>query len=726
MYEAYPFWFTFFTALKYRVVLSAKSSAKLYELGLETIPSETVCYPAKLVHGHIADLVAKGVKKIFYPCILHSPAEASAAREYYNCPIVASYPETIAANMEVLEAHAVAFMHPFLPVGHRNRLIKRLRAELAAESISYKEIAQAVDQAYAEQAAYKAAVRAKGKEILEYATKHTGRAIVLAGRPYHVDPAVNHGLPELIQSFGLPVLSEDTVEPLWEDAEHLRVVDQWAYHARLYKAAGAVGESQHPELELVQLNSFGCGLDAITMDQVKELLTRYGKHYMFIKLDEISNLGAARIRLRSLFATLKEKRSLPERVRSDPPKAVFTAKAKKTHTILAPQMSPLHFQFVQAALEKAGYHVVIPEVEKSSAIEEGLKYVHNDACYPAILVIGQMLCALQSGKYDLEKTSIVMAQTGGGCRASNYIALLRKALADCKLPNIPVFSLWGEKSPGFSLTASLGSDLMMAVVYGDLLTHVLHRVRPYEKIPGAANRLYAQWAARCREALLGGERRAFDTNVRQIVKAFDTLPLVSEARKTRVGIVGEILVKYHPWANNALVDLLEQENTEVLLPDLLHFFQYAAYDRIVEHDLLAGALGEKLKAKLFIRLLNFYRRSTQKALTASKRFTPSHTIQQMAASVSDLLSLGNMTGEGWLLTAEIVALLRGGVKNIICVQPFGCLPNHIVAKGMFKRLRKRYPDANIVALDYDAATSEVNQLNRIKLLLSIARESRSL
>lgn len=726
MYEDYPFWFTLFTALNYRVVLSAQSSPKLYRMGLETIPSETVCYPAKLAHGHIADLVAKGVKKIFYPCIPRGQAERPAECGRYNCPVVASYPESIAANMEVLETNGVAFWRPFLPIGHRKRLIKRLHAELAVERISYREIARAVDLAYAEQAEYRAAVKKKGKEILDYVAAHTGRAVVLAGRPYHVDPAIHHGLPELIQYFGLPVLSEDVLEPVWEDAGPLRVVDQWVYHARLYRAAVAVGESQYPELVLIQLNSFGCGLDSITMDQVRELLSRYGKTYLSIKLDEISNLGAARIRVRSLLVSLQERKAFPKLTRIGAPPAVFTAEAKKKHTVLAPQMSPIHFQFVQAALENAGYHVVIPEVDKASAIEAGLKYVHNDVCYPAVLVIGHMLCALQSGKYDLDRTSIVMAQTGGGCRASNYIALLRKALADCNLSHIPVFSLWGEKSPGFSLTVSLCGDLVTAVLYGDLLSRVLHRVRPYETERGAAGQLYTMWAARCRQALLRGERHGFEANVRRIVEDFDTLPLVTEARKTRIGIVGEILVKYHPWANNALVDLLEQENAEVSMPDLLHFFQYTAYDRIVERDLLAGGLGDKLKAQGFLRLLDFRCKCLQKALADSRRFTPPHTIKQLAALAKPFLSLGNMAGEGWLLTAEIAALLQSGVNNIVCVQPFGCLPNHVVAKGMFKRLRRYYPDANIVALDYDAAESEVNQLNRIKLLLSIAKESQSL
>nr|WP_245542139.1 acyl-CoA dehydratase activase-related protein [Propionispira raffinosivorans] len=727
MYEDYPFWFTFFTSLKYRVVLSAKSSAQIHQMGLETIPSETVCYPAKLAHGHIVDLVKKGVKKIFYPCIFHSQEEHGEKDKLYNCPVVTSYPENINANMEILEKENVKFMHPFLPMNNRRRLIKRLQQELFDENISYSELVIAVDNAYAEKNAYRKAVNEKGREILEYIAMHGGKGVVLAGRPYHIDPEINHGLPELIQSFGIPILSEDSVEALWEDEESLRVIDQWGYHSRLYKAAILVSEYQYPELEIIQLNSFGCGLDAITMDQVKEILNKYGKIYTSIKLDEINNLGAARIRLRSLFASLQERKQgfyvEPKSLYFEKP--IFT-KDKKNYTVLAPQMSPMHFQFLQVCLKKAGYHIIIPKVKKSSAIEEGLKYVHNDACYPAVLVIGQMISALKSGEFDLKKTAIIMTHTGGGCRASNYIALLRKALMDSGMPGIPVISLNGEKSPGFSMTLPLLRDLVMAILYGDLLMNVTYRLHPYEKVKGSVERVYSKWVNICKKSLLIGSKKIFTNNIYEIVKDFDSLPIHNDKAKIKIGIVGEILVKYHPWANNQLVNLLEKENMEIILPDLLSFFQYSIYDKIVEYDLLAGSLRAKIKAKIFIKILDFYHKNIQKALLNSDRFKPSHTIEELADLSKKYLSLANMTGEGWLLTAEIVALLEEGVNNIICVQPFGCLPNHIVAKGMLKKLRKDYPKANILALDYDSAISEVNQVNRIKLMIAIADRNLSL
>ena len=730
MYEDYPFWFTFFTTLGYRVVLSGKSSRKLYEMGLETIPSETVCYPAKLVHGHIADLINKGVKKIFYPSILYNASPNHATDKCYNCPIVTSYPENIAANMEALESGDVTFWHPFLPIDNPVRLAKRLSQELASENLSKREISSALEKAYAEQAAYKADVRQKGEEVIQYIRENQGQGIVLAGRPYHIDPEINHGLPDLIRSFGLAVLSEDAVQHMKGALWPLRVVDQWSYHSLLYKAADVVANLQHPELELIQLNSFGCGLDAVSIDQVKEILDSYQKIHTVIKLDEINSLGAARIRVRSLLATLQEKKLLSVKRQVEIPvrsnKVVFTTDMKKTHTILAPQMSPVHFQFVQTSLQKAGYQLIIPTVPDKLAVEEGLKYVHNDACYPAILVIGQLVSALKSGEFDLGNTSIMMAQTGGGCRASNYTAMLRKALQDIGMAHIPIVSLWGEKSPGFSLTLPLFNDLIMGILYGDLLMRVVQRVRPYEKVAGSTDALYDHWVTQCQQTLRTGNRQNFKKNVYEIVRDFDCLPIYDTLVKTRVGIVGEILVKHHPVANKDIVKLLEIEQAEVIVPDIMNFFLYTAYDRIVDYDLLAGTLSNKVKAEIFSKILEFYRSDMKRALSESKRFEAPHSIKELAAMARRHLSLGNMTGEGWLLIGEIVALLQSGIKNIVCVQPFGCLPNHIIAKGMFKELRKHYRGANIISLDYDSATSEVNQLNRIKLMLSVEGERKRL
>ncbi|MDR3269987.1 MAG: 2-hydroxyacyl-CoA dehydratase [Peptococcaceae bacterium] len=726
MYEDYPFWHTFFTELGYRVVLSERSSKRVYEMGMETIPSESACYPAKLVHGHITSLLKRGVKKIFHPCIPFNQKEDPEANNRYNCPIVISYPETIYANVDALRQSDVKYYHPFLPLDAPKRLAQRLWHELKEENLSKREVTAAVQKAYAAWSNYKQDVRRQGEEALRYIDEHDIKGIVLAGRPYHIDQEINHGIPEMIQSFGFAVLSEDSIRHLGAIERPLRVVDQWVYHSRLYAAASFVARKKN--LELVQLNSFGCGLDAITSDQIKEILESYGKIYTLLKIDEINNLGSARIRVRSLIAAIQEREKLhftPQKLREATPRVLFTEEMKKTHTILVPQMAPIHFQFLQTVFENAGYNLeVLPSVDQT-VIDEGLRFVHNDACYPAIIVIGQLMQALRSGKYDLDNTSVMMSQTGGGCRATNYIALIRKALHDAKIPHVPVISLNTaglEKNPGFKITMRMFDEILMALIYGDLLMRVLYRVRPYEMVNGTTQRLYETWSERCRESLKNHNKKEFNENIRRIVNDFDLLPVQEDLLKPRVGVVGEILVKFHPTANNNIVALLESEGAEAVVPDLTDFFLYGAYDSKFNYKYLSGTFKGMLVGNWTIARIESYRKAMKQALRVSRRFDAPPAIDVLAGYAKEHLSLGNQTGEGWFLTGEMVELLHSGVNNIVCLQPFACLPNHITGKGMVRELRRAYPTANIAPIDYDPGASEVNQLNRIKLMLSVAQE----
>jgi predicted nucleotide-binding protein (sugar kinase/HSP70/actin superfamily) len=534
----------------------------------------------------------------------------------------------------------------------------------------------------------------------------------------------------MIQAYGFAVLSEDSINHLGEIERPLRIVDQWVYHTRLYSAASYVATQE--SLELIQLTSFGCGLDAVTTDQVKEILEAYGKIYTVLKIDEINNLGAARIRVRSLIAALQErdKQSFtPEKLFEKLPRIVFTKEMKKTHTLLVPQMSPIHFQFLKTGFDLAGYTLeILPSVDKA-AIDEGLKYVHNDACYPAIIVVGQIMRALGSGKYDLDNTSVIISQTGGGCRATNYIAFIRKALKDAQMEHVPVVALNTgnssslEKNPGFKITLPIFNRLMKGLIYGDLLMRVLYRVRPYEKVPGSANRLYEKWVERCQESLKNGNNKDYNKTIHQIVQDFDHLELNEELVKPKVGVVGEILVKFHPTANNNIVELLEAEGAEAVVPDLADFLLYSALDNRIKYEKLSGSFWGMLSGNLSINRIESYRKEMKKALEASQRFTAPKPIQEIAKYAANHLSLANQAGEGWFLTGEMVELIRSGVNNIVCLQPFACLPNHITGKGMFREIRRSYPSANIAPIDYDPGASEVNQLNRIKLMLSVAKDN---
>lgn len=723
MYENYPFWFTFLTELGFRVELSPVSSRKIYELGMDTISSDTACYPAKIAHGHITALVNQGVKHIFYPCIPKERKEYPAADNCFNCPIVVGYAEVLRANMDILHEQKVKFHNPFLPYNDKKMLSQRLWEEFREFDVSLSEITRAVEKAWQEDLRVKEDIRHKGEKVLQWLRDNNRKGIVLSGRPYHLDPEVNHGIPALITSLGMAVLTEDSVAHLGHVLRPLRILDQWMYHSRLYEAADFV--AKQPNLELIQLNSFGCGPDSVAAEQAQEILGRTGKLYTMIKIDEVSNLGAVKIRIRSLQAAMEARKNRPVfalPVINDYPKKVFTKEMRKTHTIIAPQMAPIHFELVQEAVRSEGYYIdILPKVEKED-IEEGLKHVNNDSCYPSIIIIGQILRALKSGKYDLNNTSIVMSQTGGPCRASNYLGLLKKALISNGLQDIPIISLnvsGLEKSPGFKLTLNLGHKAVLAMIYGDLLMKVLYRVRPYEAEPGISEKRMKEWIEKCKNNIHNPDHRIFRLNLKNIVRDFEKIKIRDEQRP-RVGLVGEILVKYHPAANNNMADFIEKAGAEIVVPGLTEFFLYCGYGEEFEYRYLTGDYKRKVISNLFVKYIERYRQDMREALIGSKRFSTPPSIYEMADSVKSILSLCNHTGEGWLLTAEMVELIEEGASNIICMQPFACLPNHITGKGMIKSLKDRYPQANIVTVDYDPGASEVNQINRIKLMLERA------
>ena len=874
MYENYPFWFTLLTSLGFKVMISGRSSHELFETGIESIASENICYPAKLVHGHIKWLLNKGVKNIFYPCVSYEENLVPNTDNHYNCPVVANYPVVIGANMPELREEGIRYMRPYFNMANHELMVDRIVEEFAWANVTREEAEIAVKAAYAENEVFKHDVQMEGLKALAYMKEHDCRGIVLAGRPYHIDPEVNHGIPETICSLGMVVLSEDSIcelqpgeklnpseflaadedDPRKKNANGfrhvedrkvtkmpLRVTNQWAYHSRLYAAANFV--ASYPGLELVQLNSFGCGLDAITTDQVSEILADKADVYTMLKIDEVSNLGAAKIRLRSLKAAVEERernhrRALAGAVpgKQDQPvqsDAVAEAKAKlemaqaqlaeaqaqlesaeagakrgefrktgteaptlgrqvmlntvmkanpklteavkaaskraaengvgeakksahnsatmskyanrvpfgkdmKDYTIVAPQMSPIHFSLVESVIRSGGYKFDILEHASRENVETGLKYVNNDACYPAIMVIGQLVDAILDGKYDPEHTALAITQTGGMCRATNYFGLIRKALIDAGYPQIPVIAISTqgiEDNPGFKATPALLHRVIKALIIGDLLMKCLYRVRPYEVTPGSANQLYKTWNTIVRETLenhgrsktarkfIGKGYLPYSTLVKEIVKSFDALPLKDEPRKVRVGVVGEILVKYQPDANNHVVDVIESQNCEAVVPGIMEFMTTRPYiSDWNEHYLGMG--GNKLGYALMRKALDLYNAPVHKAIDlAHGKFSQDLPMPELVKKADEVTSVGVQAGEGWLLTAEILELIESGCPNVICAQPFACLPNHVTGRGMFGKIRRLHPEANIVSIDYDPGASEANQLNRIKLMIAAAKKA---
>lgn len=783
LYENYPFWHAFFTKLGFSVVLSDQTSSKTYDAGIESMPSESACYPAKLSHGHIMNLLKKDPDFIWMPCIRWERQEDDGATNHFNCPIVMSYPQALGLNVDELSAHSVEYLAPFLPYDKKRELKRRLyevvseqrekdaaqgKGRFKGEHITRAEIDAAVNEAWEADLEFKDAMHRKGDEALAWIEGHDAHGIVLAGRPYHNDPEINHAIPELVHSFGFAVLTEDSIAHKMEPERPIRVVDQWMFHSRLYRAARFVASRN--DLDLIQLFSFGCGLDALTTDQVQEILEASGKIYTVLKIDQVSNLGAARIRVRSLMAALSEQRAELERqtregeahevepigvhladgsleraratdtARRAPVYRKTTSAAfekvrytqdmqKAGYTILAPQMSPIHFELIEELLKNEGYNVVLLPSVDQGAVEAGLKYVNNDICYPSILVTGQIMEAVLSGRYDLSHTAVLISQTGGGCRATNYIALIRKALKDAGHPEVPVISISAasgldEDNPGFNIfKPELIFKTLYGLLYGDLIMQLLYRVRPYEAQPGSADALYERWMAEAKGLMLTATRKRFYELCQRTIDAFDALPLLDDRSKPRVGVVGEILVKFHPTANNQLVKVIEQEGCEANVPGLVDFFLFGLTNAINTNRELGTKAKSRVTHMAGIKLIEGYRAPINKMLEKSARFEGYPDIFDLAAKAEKVLSLCNTMGEGWLLTAEMCDLIESGTPNIVCAQPFACLPNHVVGKSVIKRLRQMHPESNIVAVDYDPGASEVNQLNRIKLMISVAKEN---
>ncbi len=727
MYENYPFWYTFFTKLGYQVVLSPISTHKIYELGIESIPSESECYPAKLAHGHITWLINQKVDFIFYPAIFYERNEFKEAGNHYNCPIVTSYSENIKNNVEEIGRGEVNFVNPFLSFVSPNAIANELTKYFP--EISSGDIHNAVVAGWKEMEQARKDVQKKGEEVVAYLNETGKRGIILAGRPYHLDPEINHGIPELITGYDIAVLTEDSVSHLAKPERPLIVMDQWMYHSRLYSAASFAKTTEN--IDLIQLNSFGCGLDAVTTDQVNDILSGSGKIYTCLKIDEVNNLGAARIRVRSLISALKvrEKKQQKREIHSSAiTKVKFTKEMRKEYTLLCPQMSPIHFDILGPAMASCGYHLEVLSNDNRHSVDVGLKYVNNDACYPSLLVVGQLMQALLSGKYDLHKTALLISQTGGGCRATNYIGFIRRALIKADMAYIPVVSLnlgGIETNPGFKMNLPLLVRAAYGAMLGDVFMRCVYRMRPYEKVAGTTDAIHEKWK---KEAIafvtgkyptFGGLKRL----TKKIIADFDSIEIDEDLRKPRVGIVGEILVKFSPAGNNHLVELLESEGAEAVVPDLLDFMLYCFYNQIYKAKHLGTSKKTARLCALGIRALEFLRSPATKAFTKSKHFEPAAHIHETVENAKPIVSIGNQTGEGWFLTGEMVELIHHGTPNIVCTQPFGCLPNHVVGKGVIKEIRKRYPTSNIVAIDFDPGASEVNQLNRIKLMLSTAQKN---
>lgn len=730
MYTHYPFWFTLFTNLGYRVELSPPTNRALFAAGLASVPSQSVCYPAKLAHGHVLALLERGIKHIFFPCIPREEQEFPELCDTFSCPVACGYPQVVRENLPELASHGAVLHAPFVNLTHTAALVRNLAKEFDLPRV---QVRAAVRLALQEQRRYRHELRAEARRIYEDVRRNHGALVVLAGRPYHVDPQVHHGLPEFIAGLGAAVISEDAIPHGGLDSpllHSLRARNQWAYPARLYRAAAWVGQADHAgaRVEMVQITSFGCGLDAITTDQVRELLRAGGKLYTLIKMDEGNALASARIRIRSLLAVTRARsKAAAERPALPLAPAVFTRRHAASHTILVPQMAPLHFPLMVEALEGDGHQVrLLPEVS-ARAVDLGQAYVNNDACYPAIVAIGQLLEALCDGRCDPARTALLFSQTCGPCRASNYPGMLRKALRECGFPQVPVLRLsasGADSQPGFRPGRALMGRMVLGMLGGDMLQRLSLFTATYERHKGDTEDRTQAWLQTLAPAVRQGDVDAFQKQMPRLLRDFEQIPLDLTPRP-RVAVVGEILLTYHEDANKHIVSQIRQEGGEPLLPDLTNFMLYCLMDSIYDWRAQGGGALAALGSALAIRRVEKLRRGPRGLLAGSplaNKLMPVAHIDGLAHLGEQALSLGNAAGEGWLLPAEMLEFMHHGVNNVLCLQPFGCLPNHVVGRGSFKTVRRLHENANIMAIDYDPGSSEANQLNRIRLFMAMAKE----
>ncbi len=721
IYEHYPYWHALFTALGMHVELSPLTTKDIAELGNITIPSQSLCYPAKLTHGHVSYLAAQGIKDIFLPCIPREAKVDKAMADSYACPVVGGYPEALKLNV-ITQYPGLKIHTPFLDISKRATVLRALKE--CFPQLPPREIKQAIAKAQQALAAYRNALEAEGERLVKKAEDEGKTLIVLSGRPYHIDPLINHGIPSLISSMGTIVVTEDAVFQLAKHRPKLDVVNQWAFHSRLYKAAEFAAEN--PNVQMVQLVSFGCGIDAITSEQVRKILERHDKIYTLLKIDEGDTLGAAKIRIKSLLTAVNANALSHLSGESLHQQKQDKGVPNELRTLYVPQMAPIHFPILTSALQALGYKVqLLPEVN-DKAIELGLKYVNNDACYPAIVVIGQLIEALVSNKIDAERAALLLAQTCGPCRATNYPALLRWALHDLGYDKVPIVTLSSYDLDTDALHLKLGLHglyrLMKGILLGDLLQKLYFHTKTYEVQKGSSDKVLQAMVEKCSAYMLSSQRHHnYVKIIRAIVAAFSEIKLQEVQNKPKVGIVGEILLKYHPKANLDLMNTLIEEGAEPVIGDISSFLLYCLNDSIFQAKYMKGSWVRATGSWIISHRFNHMRNVISRALEQSKfeSLTPFNDYKQ---AIEGLVSVGQQAGEGWLLTAEMIDYIEHGVNNVLCVQPFACLPNHVTGKGVMRAIRMGYENANLCSIDFEAGTSQSNVSNRLKLFLSQAKE----
>ncbi len=731
MYENFPFWHTLLEQSGVEVILSSPSNTALYEQGLGTVMSDSICFPAKLVHGHIYDLGSKKVDRIFMPMIFHEP-ESDASYNTYNCPIVTGYSEVIQSSINPLRRWNIPFDYPTISFKTESLLKKGCWEYLSGIkelNLSKKNFDKAFENALTEQKKFKESIRIKGLELIEKSKQTGSPLVVLAGRPYHVDPMINQKTPEILINLGVYVLSEDSIPE--ENTQHTdHYLSQWAFPARITNAAKWVA-LQGLQVRLVQINSFACGPDSIVIEETKELLQTVGKNNNLIRVDEISSTGSIRLRLRSIveFSKYSKANTLQTSSKKRKDNAIFEEK-DKDRIILSPLFSGIYSRLFPPLFKLCGYNLVTLPTTSNLTLEEGLKYTNNEICYPAITIIGDLISALKSGQYDRNKIAVGITQTGGQCRASNYLALIKKAMINAGFADIPIISVSMSNGlhhqPGFKIPwLKIMRKFLTSVIIADEFSKMYHSLVFREINKGESLRTLDTYMTKLENQLecKGGIDKLYDI-LAEGVQAFNAVE-VKPGTFPKIGIVGEIYLKYNTYGNLNVIDWLNKQEIEVIQPSLLNFFIQDLVNVSVNKSANIDTLTwkGKLGVNVLTYILNKSLQRSHKICSKFKFYSKYHDIKELAKKAGSFINLAHQYGEGWLIAGELGMFAQDQVYNVISVQPFGCIANQVISKGIEKKIKERYPKMNLLFLDFDAGTSEVNIFNRLYFMIRAAKDS---
>lgn len=762
MYEEYPFWHRLLTDCGFRVVLSSPSRMKPYEAALCHVMSDNICFPAKLVHSHIAELAHSGVERILMPYTVFERKDSATAVNSYNCPIVSGYSDVVRSS----QATDVSIDSPVVNFSDNTLLWKQIKKYMKGLGVGANTIKKAFRAALDAQHDFEVAVRDKNIEIYKDSCCRGVLTILLAGRPYHADDFVQHRLGEMLSALGVNVISDDIVRlsPYMSDGDTLGV-RQWAFPNRIIKAAQWVGETAlgkhspaetangsletangrfeaqngatigNPDVEFVEMTSFGCGPDAFIQDEVRALLHRYDKTLTLLKIDDVQNLGSLRLRVRSLIESIREqaatrKSGAENTIKAVPPISLPKAEdMKERPTVLVPFISEYVSDLLQAFADLNGYNMqVLPMGDEESA-RLGLKYSNNEVCYPATLIVGDFIKALQSGRYDLNKVAVGITQTGGQCRATNYAGLIKRALIESGFQQVPVITVGVTThsqqggSQFFHINwRKMAPILLSALLYADTMAKMYYGALPRELSPGLSEALRDKYLRRGADCVRNNDVKGLMRCVSDAAEEFD---LITRERQTdKVGIVGEIFLKFHHFAHQEVIHQLTNKGLEVL-PPLISSFFIQEFVNIIGNRRMGLRKGgtNPLLVHLLYAMVKHRIRKINRLASRFKAWRPFTDIFDQAKGAKGIVKGAAQFGEGWLLPAEIVEMAEGGVNNVVSLQPFGCIANHIIAKGVANAIRRRFPNINYLTLDFDSGVSRTNVTNRLLLFMEQAHSS---